>query len=71
MIKILKQIKKFKHKQINRKIFFIYKNNIIKFKQKKEMLTDNDYISLFMGIIKLIKEETVKQVLSELIKDYK
>ena len=40
-------------------------NNIIPFKQKQKILTDNDINSLFLGLVKLIKKNTLEDFLQK------
>lgn len=45
-------------------------NNIITFRKKQKLLTDNDINSLFLGLVKLIKKTTTEEV-TEKFKDEK
>ena len=65
----LKQNKKYNCVRLQNLQFCLYKRDIIKFPKQLDILSDDDYISLFMGIIKVIKEDTKKQILSEIKKE--
>jgi len=59
---------KFANKNLNQKIFRLQSiSKIIMFKRKQDFsITDKDYISMFMGIIKLIRQEERSKILAEL-----
>ena len=56
------------NKAIVSQIFRFKQNNVLKFQSNSTSLSDADYVSLFMGIIRLIKEDTRNNLLNELNK---